>query len=64
MIGEAEMLRLSGEVMSGMTLDDDPAVISVVTTACERIQMNKDTYTKDSLTRIYHPTPAKARSKE
>ena len=44
MIGEAEALRLLVEEC----LDYDPAVRPTIATVCERIQMNKDAYTKDS----------------
>ena len=44
MIGEAEVLRPLVEEC----LDDDPAVRPTIATVCERIQVNKDAYTKES----------------
>ena len=44
MIGEAEVLRPLVEEC----LDDDPAVRPTIVTVCERIQVNKDTYMKES----------------
>ena len=44
MIGEAEVLRPLVEEC----LDDDPAVRPTIATVCERIQMNKDAYMKES----------------
>ena len=44
MIGEAEVLRPLVEEC----LDDDPAVRPTIATVCERIQVNKDTYMKES----------------
>ena len=43
-IGEAEVLRPLVEEC----LDDDPAVRPTITTVCERIQVNKDAYMKES----------------
>ena len=45
MIGEAEVLRPLVEEC----LDDDPAVRPTIGTVCERIQVNKDAYMKESL---------------
>ena len=44
MIGEAEVLRPLVEEC----LDDDPAVRPTIATVCERIQVNKDAYMKES----------------
>ena len=44
MIGEAEVLRPLVEEC----LDDDPAVRPTIATVCERIQVNKDSYTEES----------------
>ena len=44
MIGEAEVLRPLVEEC----LDDDPAVRPTIATVCERIQVSKDTYMKES----------------
>ena len=44
MIGEAEMLRPLVEEC----LDDDPAVRPTIATVCERIQVSKDAYMKES----------------
>ena len=44
MIGEAEVLRLMVEEC----LDDDPAVRPTIATVCERIQVSKDAYKKES----------------
>jgi len=44
MIGEAEVLRPLVEEC----LDDDPAVRPAIATVCERIQMSKDAYMKES----------------
>ena len=44
MIGEAEVLRPLVEEC----LDDDPAVRPAIATVCESIQVNKDTYMKES----------------
>ena len=44
MIGEAAVLRPLVEEC----LDDDPAVRPTIATVCERIQVNKDTYMKES----------------
>ena len=44
MIGEAEALRPLVEEC----LDDDPAVRPTITAVCERIQVNKDVYMKES----------------
>ena len=44
MIGEAEVLRPLVEEC----LDDDPAVRPTIATVCERIQVNKDVYMKES----------------
>ena len=44
MIGEAEVLRRLVEEC----LDDDPAVRPTIATVCERIQVNKDAYMKES----------------
>ena len=44
MIGEAELLRPLVEEC----LDDDPAVRPTIATVCERIQVSKDTYMKES----------------
>ena len=44
MIGEAEVLRPLVEEC----LDDDPAVRPTIATVCERIQVNKDSYMKES----------------
>ena len=44
MIGEAEELRPLVEEC----LDDDPAVRPTIATVCERIQLNKDAYIKES----------------
>ena len=44
MIGEAEMLRALVEEC----LDDDPAVRPTIATVCEKIQVNKDAYMKES----------------
>ena len=44
MIGEAEALRQLVEEC----LDDDPAVRPTIATVCERIQVNKDAYMKES----------------
>ena len=44
MIGEAEVLRPLVEEC----LDDDPAVRPTIATICERIQVNKDAYIKES----------------
>jgi len=44
MIGEAEVLRPLVEEC----LDDDPAVRPTIATICERIQVSKDDYMKES----------------
>ena len=44
MIGEAKVLRPLVEEC----LDDDPAVRPTISTVCERIQVSKDAYMKES----------------